>query len=93
MEVDVVGLKLGADFYYSPEARPKHPRWTAELPYDGASMPELLGTMLRGEPPDPWLLQPTLPAPAGLALLRALKPSPEDRFATAHELGVALLQP
>jgi eukaryotic-like serine/threonine-protein kinase len=66
---------------------------TGELPYDGASMPELLGNMLRGAPPDPWLLQPTLPAPAGLAVLKALKPSPDDRFATAHELGVALLQP
>jgi serine/threonine protein kinase len=66
---------------------------TAELPYDGASMQELLGNMLRGAPPDPWLLQPTLPAPAGLAVLKALKPSPDERFASAHEMGLALLQP
>jgi serine/threonine protein kinase len=66
---------------------------TAELPYDGASMQELLGNMLRGAPPDPWLLQPTLPALAGLAVLKSLKPSPDERFASAHEMGLALLQP
>jgi serine/threonine protein kinase len=64
---------------------------TATLPYDGASMPELLGNMLRGEPAAPRTLQPTMPASASAALLRALRPSPNDRFATAQEFGEALL--
>ena len=64
---------------------------TATLPYDGASMPDLLGNMLRGEPANPRTRQPTMPASASSALLRALRPSPTDRFATAQEFGVALL--
>lgn len=63
---------------------------TASLPYDGASMPELLGNMLRGEPADPSIKQPTLPPPAVAALLKALRPTPADRFATAQEFGAAL---
>jgi serine/threonine protein kinase len=64
---------------------------TATLPYDGASMPDLLGNMLRGEPANPRTRQPTMPASASAALLRALRPSPNDRFATAQEFGLALL--
>ncbi len=63
---------------------------TATLPYDGASMPDLLGNMLRGEPAAPRTLQPTMPASASAALLRALRPTPNDRFATAQEFGAAL---
>jgi len=64
---------------------------TATLPYDGSSMPELLGNMLRGEPAAPRTLQPTMPASASAALLRALRPAPTDRFATAQEFGHTLL--
>jgi hypothetical protein len=31
-----------------------------------------------------------MPASASAAILRALRPSPDDRFATAQEFGVAL---
>jgi serine/threonine protein kinase len=64
---------------------------TASLPYDGGSMPELLGTMLRGQPADPRSRQPTLPEQAAAALLRALKPVSSDRFGSAQEFGSALL--
>jgi serine/threonine-protein kinase len=64
---------------------------TASLPYDGGSMPELLGNMLRGEPTAPRTLQPTMPASASAAILRALRPVPNDRFASAQEFGDALL--
>jgi serine/threonine protein kinase len=64
---------------------------TATLPYDGGSMQELLGAMLRGEPADPSVKQPTLPPASAAAILRALKPSSTDRFATAQEFGEALL--
>jgi serine/threonine protein kinase len=64
---------------------------TATLPYDGASMPELLGNMLRGGPADPCVQQPELPARAGAAILRALKPAPDDRFESAREFGEAVM--
>jgi serine/threonine protein kinase len=63
---------------------------TGTLPYDGTSMPDLLGAMLRGAPADPQTLQPSLPAPAAAAFLRALRPAPGDRFATAREFAAAL---
>ena len=63
---------------------------TGTLPYDGASMPELLGDMLRDKPADPRTLQPTLPEPAVDAILKALRPEPEDRFGSAAEWGTAL---
>jgi serine/threonine-protein kinase len=65
---------------------------TATLPYDGTSMPELLGSMLRGDPAAPGTQQPTLPATASAALLRALRPVPSDRFATAQEFGDTLFR-
>jgi hypothetical protein len=53
--------------------------------------PTSWGNMLRGEPAAPRTLQPSLPASASAALLRALRPAPTDRFATAQEFGLALL--
>ncbi len=64
---------------------------TASLPYDGGSMPELLGNMLRGQPPDPSPKQPTLPEGAARAILRALKPVSVDRYASVREFAKELL--
>jgi serine/threonine-protein kinase len=64
---------------------------TATLPYDGGSMPELLGNMLRGQPAEPTDRQPSLPTHAGAAILTALHPSAEERFASAQDFGEALL--
>ena len=64
---------------------------TATLPYDGASMPALLGAMLKGRPANPRNAQPTLPGAAADAILKALAPAPEDRYLTAKELASALL--
>jgi serine/threonine protein kinase len=64
---------------------------TASLPYDGGSMPALLGAMLRGRPASPRDRQPTLPESAAAAILRALTPEPGERFPTAREFGTALL--
>jgi serine/threonine protein kinase len=66
---------------------------TARLPYDGSSMPELLGNMLRGQPADPSAQQPTLPAAAAAAILQALQPSPDARFATARDFAARILAP
>lgn len=64
---------------------------TGTLPYDGGSMPLLLGAMLKGTPVPPAVKQPSLPAAASAALLRALRPEPEARFASAKEFAAALL--
>jgi serine/threonine-protein kinase len=63
---------------------------TGALPYDGKSMPELLGAMLRGTPADPAALQPSLPETTAAAFLKAVRPAPGDRFATAKEFAAAL---
>ena len=67
-----------------------HEMATGALPFDGGSMPELLGVMLAGRPVDARTLQPTLPQAVADALLRALRPSPEERFPSARAFGEAL---
>jgi serine/threonine protein kinase len=62
---------------------------TGTLPYDGSSMPVLLGQMLRGAACDPRSQQPSLPVPAAAAILKALDPRPAERFAGAREFGAA----
>ena len=64
---------------------------TATLPFVGASMPALLGAMLRGRPADPRKAQPTLPDAAAEAMLKALSPAPEDRYLTAKAFAAAML--
>ena len=63
---------------------------TATLPFDGASMPALLGAMLRGNPADPRGAQPSLPSSAGTAILKALASAPEARYLTAKQMADAL---
>jgi serine/threonine protein kinase len=63
---------------------------TGTPPYDGATLPELLGKMLTGVARDPRELQPTLPERAALAIATALNTAPERRYATAREFGAAL---
>jgi serine/threonine protein kinase len=63
---------------------------TGTPPYDGATLPELLGRMLTGIARDPRELQPTLPERAALAIATALNTAPERRHATAKEFAAAL---
>jgi serine/threonine protein kinase len=63
------------------------------LPYDAPSMPELLGAMLRGAVPDPRAKAIDLPEGAALAILRAIRPLPEERFSSAKEFARAALEP
>ena len=65
---------------------------TGMLPYDGSSMPELLGNMLRGTHPPARGRQTSLPDCADAAISRALRPVPEDRFESAAEFGAALMK-
>jgi serine/threonine-protein kinase len=64
---------------------------TARRPYEGTSMPTLLGAMLRGVVDDPCMAQPDLPRSSAAAMVKALRPSPGDRFSTASQFGEALL--
>lgn len=63
---------------------------TGALPFDGATLPALLGNMLSGNAVDPRTLQPALPEPAAAAIRTALSPAPENRFATAREFATAI---
>jgi serine/threonine-protein kinase len=65
---------------------------TGERPYRGNSMPALLGEMLKGRPDDPQALQPTLPAGAAAAILKALSPDADMRFPDVRSLGAALVR-
>jgi serine/threonine protein kinase len=59
-------------------------------PFTGATMPALLGAMLRGRPADPRERQPTLPEAAAAGIVSALSPSPEARPQTARDFGAAI---
>jgi serine/threonine protein kinase len=63
---------------------------TGAPPFDGRSMPELLGRMLAGAVPDPRTAAPELPEPAAAAILRALRPSPAERFADVRVFTEAI---
>src|SRR5262249_22447208 len=60
------------------------------LPFTGATMPALLGAMLRGNPVDPRERQPTLPDGTATGIVAALSPSPESRPQAAREFGAAI---
>ncbi len=59
---------------------------TGLRPYDATTLPVLLGQMLDGPPPDPRTVRPDLPVAWAETLMRALKRSPDDRFASAADL-------
>jgi serine/threonine-protein kinase len=63
---------------------------TGQVPFDGATMPHLLGRMLIGAAAEPRSLAPDLPQHVSDAIMRALKPSPADRFTSVRELSSAL---
>jgi serine/threonine protein kinase len=63
---------------------------TGKPPFDGASMPELLGRMLAGAVPDPRAVATDLPEASAAAILRALSPTPAQRFAAVKEFAAAV---
>jgi len=63
---------------------------TGVPPYTGATMPALLGSMLRGRPADPRQRQPTLPDAAAAAILQALDASPDARPQTARAFAALI---
>lgn len=63
---------------------------TGTVPFDGQTMPELLGKMLAGSPEDPRTRADDLPEAVAVAVLRALRPSPADRFGRVREFVDAI---
>ena len=66
---------------------------TGALPFDGATLPELLGKMLSGAVRNPRELQPSLPVPVAAAIMTALNTAPGKRFATTREFQAAFDAP
>jgi serine/threonine protein kinase len=62
---------------------------TGVRPFDGPDA-ELIKAILAGPPRDPRARVPEIPASVAEVVLRAMAREPEDRFATARELGAAL---
>ena len=62
---------------------------TGVTPFDGATLPELLGKMLSGAARNPRELQPTLPERAATSIQTALSSAPERRHAGAREFAKA----
>ena len=68
-----------------------HEMATGALPFDGALDARAAGRdAARGARSIRATLQPTLPQAMADALLRALRPAPEDRFPSARAFGAAL---
>ena len=65
---------------------------TGVLPFDGGTLPELMGRMLTGTPRDPRELQPSLPAAAADAIQKSLSSAPEKRFTSARAFLAAFGQ-
>jgi serine/threonine-protein kinase len=62
---------------------------TGALPFDGATLPELLGRMLGGTFRPARELHPELPGTASASISKALSPAPDQRFASAREFAAA----
>jgi serine/threonine protein kinase len=63
---------------------------TGTLPFRAASLPELIGQMLRTVPTEPWVLKADVPRAASAAIMRALSADPTARFAGAREFARAV---
>jgi serine/threonine-protein kinase len=66
--------------------------FTGKLPFQGRSAQEMMIARLRGKPSTVRQFRPDFPAALEAPLMQAMGTEPEQRFATAHEFGAALLQ-
>ncbi len=63
---------------------------TGVRPFQAGSSAEMLLQQIRTPAPDPRLMNPEIPEPIGLAILRSLAKNPDERFATCQELAIAI---
>jgi serine/threonine-protein kinase len=66
--------------------------FTTKLPFQGRSAQEMMIARLRGKPSTVRSVLPDFPAPLEAVLMRAMASEPDQRYATAHEFGVALVK-
>jgi serine/threonine-protein kinase len=62
---------------------------TGAPPFDAATLPELIGRLMRDEAPDPRAASPSLPEAAAAIIRRCLSREPRERFGNAREFGKA----
>ena len=62
---------------------------TGTMPFRAPSLPELLGQMLQARPPSPAMLNASVPAAAGAAILRAIDGVAASRFESAEQFAAA----
>jgi serine/threonine protein kinase len=66
---------------------------TGALPFDGPTDIDVLSAHVNVEPRPPRAIDPGIPVAIESIVLRALRKKPEERFASAQELGQALANP
>src|SRR5918998_375482 len=105
-DITKVGSVLGTAAYLSPEQTRGEPATpasdlyalgvvafqllTGRLPFEGKSLPELARQQEAGLAVRPDELNPEVPAALSSAVVRALAPSPEERYASAGEMESAV---
>jgi len=105
-DITKVGSVLGTAAYLSPEQTRGEPAGpgsdlyalgvvayqllTGRLPYEGNSLPELARQQEAGMPVPPDRVSPAVPPALSTAVLRALAPTPQERYASAAEMEQAL---
>ena len=63
---------------------------SGKRPFNGATQADTISAILHGEPPALESAAPAIPPALNRIVLRCLGKRPEDRFDTAHDLGLAL---
>jgi len=65
--------------------------FTAQLPFQGRTPQEMMIARLRGKPTPLRRYRPDFPPRLEVVLMKSLASDPDDRYATAKEFGLALI--